>query len=62
MQVSFKSAGHVLARRLPEMRLLRLPAGGSWIDPLHPRQSHALPKGLFKVMNLFGSVATDTSG
>lgn len=42
-------AGPLLARGLPQVRLLRLPAGPAGLHPLHPGQPHPLPQGLPQV-------------
>ena len=44
--------GQVLARGLPEVRLLRLPPGTAGLHPLHPGQPHPLPQGLPEVTPL----------
>lgn len=42
-------AGPLLARGLPEVRLLRLPPGPGGLHPLHPGQPHPVPQGLPEV-------------
>lgn len=42
-------AGPLLARGLPQVRLLRLPTGPAGLHPLHPGQPHPLPQGLPQV-------------
>lgn len=41
--------GQVLARGLPEVRLLWLPPGPGGLHPLHPGEPHPLPQGLPEV-------------
>lgn len=41
--------GPVLARGLPEVRLLRLPPGPGGLHPLHPGKPHPVPQGLPEV-------------
>ena len=48
-QVSVEGAGHVLARRLFEMWMLRLPTGRSRLHSLHKRKSYPLQKRLPEV-------------
>lgn len=42
-------AGPFLARGLPQVRLLRLPAGPVGLHPLHPGEPHPVPQGLPQV-------------
>jgi len=48
-QVSVESPGHVLARGLPQVRLLRLQARRGRLHPLHQRKPHSLQKRLSQV-------------
>lgn len=41
--------GPVLARGLPQVRLLRLPPGPGGLHPLHPGKPHPVPQGLPEV-------------
>ena len=46
-----KGSGRLLARRLSEMRMLRLSTGRSRFHALHPRQSHSLQTRLSQVIH-----------
>lgn len=48
-QIFAEGSGHVLARRLPQMRLLRLQVGRSRFNFVHQRQLDIVQKRLFEV-------------
>ena len=45
-QVPTEGVGAVLARGLPQVRLLRLQAGGGGLNAVHEGQPHPVPQGL----------------
>lgn len=60
LQVPAEGARPVLARGLPDVRMLRLSAGRGWVHSVHQGEHDPLQKGLLQVFNGAGTARYGT--